>query len=198
MYVEISHFILFVKSSPSVNLKCIFQAYLVSKFCNPGMFYFEDIWYSEAQGKFSNCQSNLFCQQSECNFSNFTVLHSMFERVFTSKRISNSLSKKITSLQTQKICGCAHNSTSWFPSCNWIYKISKQFFPSFPLLTSYPFLLWYLLLLCVYVVGPTPSTTVVADSPDSIWIPEEHCSFRQGQNSVNCTTPAIFLHHWVQ
>ena len=84
-----------------LNLKCKFQAYLVSKFCNPLMFYFEDIRYSEAQGKSSNCQSNLFCQQSECNFSNFTVLHSTFERVFTSKRISNSLSKKITSLQTQ-------------------------------------------------------------------------------------------------
>ena len=139
---------LFVKSSPSVNLKCIFQAYLVSKFCNPGMFYFEDIWYSEAQGKFSNCQSNLFCQQSECNFSNFTVLHSV-RKGFHFKTNLRLFIKKITSLQTQKICGCAHNSTSWFPSCNWIYKISKQFFPSFPLLTSYPFLLWYLLLLCV-------------------------------------------------
>ena len=103
MYAEISHFILFGKSSPSVNLKCIFQAYLVSKFCNPLMFYFEDIRYSEAQGKSSNCQSNLFCQQSECNSSNFTVLHSVRRGIHFKTNLKLSIKKDHFSSNTENM-----------------------------------------------------------------------------------------------
>ena len=168
MYVEIPHFILlFVKSSPSVNLKCIFQAYLVSKFCNPLMFYFEDIRYSEAQGKSSNCQSNLFCQQSECNFSNFTVLHSV-RKGFHFK----------TNLKLYQKDHFSSNTENMWVRAQLYQLISKlqlnlqnfkTVFPFFPFadFISLPSLVPFAAV-CVYVVEPTPSTTVVADSPDSI------------------------------
>ena len=112
---------------PLLILKCKFQAYLVSKFCFPLMFYFEDIRYSEAQGKSSNCQSNLLCQQSECNFSNFTVLHSMFERVFTSKRFSNSLSKRSLLFKHRKYVGARTTLPADFQVATEFTKFQNSF-----------------------------------------------------------------------
>ena len=149
-------------------LKCKFQAYLESKFCNPLMFYFEDIRYSEAQGKSSNCQSNLFCQQSECNFSNFTVLHSVRKGFHFKTNLKLSIKKDHFSSNTENMWVRAQ-LYQLISKLQLNLQNFKTVFPFFPFadFISLPSLVPFAAV-CVYVVGPTPSTTVVADSPDSI------------------------------